>query len=327
MKHSAAPPFQPHPLLSGGHAQTILAAYLPGSRYPYRARQHKIPVSGGDHIVLHDDCPSPWRKGDPVAILIHGVAGSYASGYMVRTAGKLNAQGLRTFRFDVRGCGASLPYTSQPGHAGRSDDVETAVNYVAEIAPASPLTLVGFSLGGNMALKLAGEAGETLPGHLRKVIALSPPIDLMACAHNIWRKPNRRYDRSLVKQLVRRVEKHRHHVPAWAHIHFRPRPKRLYDFDHMFTAPLSGFSSVEEYYVCSSAIRVLHNIRVPTTILTAADDPLVPAASFDQAKLSPTTRLHVTERGGHLGYLSHKNGDPDRRWMEWRIVQWTTEGA
>ena len=146
-------PFRSHPLLRGGHAQTLAGAYLPSVRSAYRAAQHRVRLADGDQLVLHDDRPPDWRDGDRTAMLIHGLGGTYLSGYMRRIALRLGQIGIRVFRLDLRGAGAGIWLAKLPYHSGRSDDAAAAIRYIAEICPGSSTSLIGFSLGGNIAPK------------------------------------------------------------------------------------------------------------------------------------------------------------------------------
>jgi predicted alpha/beta-fold hydrolase len=130
-----------------------------------------------------------------------------------------------------------------------------------------------------------------------------------------------------VKQLKRGVEALRLSHPDVEVPASYGRPRRLYEFDDQYTSRMTGFGSAAEYYLRCSAGQFLHQIEVPTLILTARDDPLVPVSSFDGVRLSPASRLHIAEGGGHLGYIAARSDDPDRRWMDWRVVEWLTHDA
>src|SRR5580704_14077187 len=116
--HFDIPPFEPHPLLRNRHAQTLAGTYLPAGQYPYAARRHRVEVGDKDAVVVHDDLPPDWPADGRVAVLIHGLAGCHSSPYMARVAAKLNAAAVRTFRMDMRGCGAGEGLSSRPYHAG-----------------------------------------------------------------------------------------------------------------------------------------------------------------------------------------------------------------
>jgi hypothetical protein len=316
------PTFRPHPLIRGGHLQTILGCYLPWRPAPYQAAQCLVPLADGDKLVLHDDCPAAWHKGDPAVLMIHGLGGCHLSGYMQRGAAKLTARGYRVFRMDLRGCGAGFAHARHPTHAGRSDDALAALRFVIELCPRSPVHTVGFSMGANHILKMAGELGGAVPPELASLVAVCPPIDLVACSRNIQLGKNRIYDRSFVVGLLRQIERRKRLVPDALVRPLHPPPKRLLDFDTHFTAPLAGYADAHEYYTRASSAPLLKHITVPTLIVTAASDPIIPVRPFEQATYSPTTELTVTPCGGHLGFIARAGIDPDRRWLDWRIIEW-----
>jgi predicted alpha/beta-fold hydrolase len=275
-------------------------------------------------LVLHEDRPDDEDQEGTCCLLVHGLAGCHGSPYMVRTAHKLNARGIRTFRLDLRGYGAGFHMAQKPGHAGRSEDVRAAVRFLAERCPDSALVLVGFSLGANLVLKLLGEWSDNVPPCVARAMAVAPPIDLHACARNIERARHTLYNRWFVRALMRDVARRREFVPSLRELDLARPPRKLREFDDRITAPLSGFAGAREYYTRSSSRRVLHRIRVPTLILAARDDPIVPCGAFDSLPHSPHLTVHITRHGGHLGFFARKGTDADRRWMDWRVVDFVT---
>jgi uncharacterized protein len=318
------PAFQPHPLLRNGHAQTLAGVYLPNGRFVERATRHRVVLSDGDAVVLHDDVPAGWRPGDRAVLLLHGLAGCYQSSYMQRIARKLVGRGVRAFRMDLRGCGAGEGLASQPYHAGRSEDARAALEYLQTLCPESPVTLVGFSLSGNIVLKLVGESPETIPTNVEKAAAVCPSLDLGLCARSLLGPGQKVYERHFVWLLCRQIETNRRLRPDVPALASERRLKTLLDFDDAYTGPVCGFGTADNYYSINSARPHVANIRVPTLILVAEDDPLVPAASFDGLESSDTVLIHRTRHGGHLGYVGRSGVDPDLRWMDWRIVDWAT---
>lgn len=313
--------------------QTLRAFFFPGRAPPYQARQHVVQLPDADQVILHDDCPVGWQIGHRTALLIHGLAGSHASPYVVRIAGKLNDRGVRTFRMDLRGCGAGAMLARFPYHSGRSDDAAAALAAIAEICPGSPASAIGFSLGGNIVLKLLGEvAGNPPPGNLDSGVAVCPPIDLTACVRSLGRPINRFYDRYFVDRLLADLRRRRQcvaglMVAAEGHersILDRPLPRRLFDFDDRFTAPVSGFGSAENYYRLCSSASLISSIRLPTLIIAARNDPMIPVAAFEGISPTDSTRILIADSGGHLGFWSKRSNDPDRWWMDWRVVEWVT---
>jgi predicted alpha/beta-fold hydrolase len=321
------PNFRPHPLLRSGHLQTLAGLFFPGRLAAYRAVERHVTLDDGDQLVLHDDYPDDWPAAGPVALLMHGLGGSHESVYMRRTADKLYQHGVRAFRMDLRGCGAGIELARLPYHSGRSADAAAALRSIAALCPGSPVALVGFSLGGNIALKLAGESAADPPDNLARVMAVNPPVDLTACSNWIGRWRNRGYDRYFAELLRGQLAERRARAPQAASVDFARPPKQLREIDDWFTAPVCGFGTADNYYRQCSSAPLLPEIRLPTLIMTAADDPLVPLHSFASARLSPSTRLHIAPHGGHLGFIGARGADPDRRWMDWRIVEWVTGAA
>jgi predicted alpha/beta-fold hydrolase len=316
------PAFQPHPLLPGGHAQTLAGVYLPAASAAYRAVPHRLELDDGDATVLHEDRGAGWATGAPLLLLVHGLAGCHMSPYMVRIAEKACEFGWRVFRMDLRNCGAASGLSVAPYHAGCSDDILAAVRFLAERHASSPMAAVGFSLSGNMVLKLVGECGDDLPAQLRCVAAVNPPIDLAASTRRLQVRLNRFYDRHFVRLLCRQVQDSPRLAPQFAQRVLSARPRKLWDFDDLFTAPAAGFSGADDYYARASAQRFVHGIRRPTLVLTARNDPLVPIECFERQQWPDAVHLHLARHGGHLGYVGRGGCDADRRWMDWRILEW-----
>lgn len=315
------PPFRAHRLVAGGHLQTLVGCYLPQAKATYATELQHLELADGDILVLHEQRPVDWSAGGPVALMVHGLGGCGESLYMVRKADRLCAAGVRTFRLDLRGCGAGLALAKKVCNAACSLDVQAALERVIELCPASPVSVIGFSMGANIVLKLAGDLGSKIPAGLQHVIAVAPPIDLACCCTNIRRGLNRLYDWSFVECLNRLVARRRKEAPKARHILPPKRPRCLYDFDQCITAPLCGFESVEEYYRESSSAPLLKQICVPTLIMTADDDPVIPVSMFEEAEMSSHVDLHVTRSGGHLGFIARNGDDPDCRWLDWRLVE------
>ncbi len=316
------PQFRPHPLVRGGDLQTVAAVYWPQRGYTYSAQRHFVSLDDGDQLVLHDDCPAAWTAGDRVALLMHGLAGCHQSGYMVRIAAKLAARGVRAFRMDLRGCGAGFGLARWPYHSGRTEDAAAALGFLERLCPGSPVSLIGFSLSGNIALKLCGDLGEAHCAGLHDCLAVCPPIDLHACSVRLMARRNCLYDRHFVRMLLGQLRaKHQRIVDApgcdYAH-----RPRSLYEFDDTFTAPVCGFGTAENYYRTASAAPGLMRIRIPTRIIAAADDPLIPCGVFRATAVSSSVDVRIAEGGGHLGFLARRGNDPDVRWIDWRVLDW-----
>ena len=195
--------FRPLPLLSHPHVQTLLGHILPGPTVSLPTREVVIRLPDGDGLVLHDNTPPDWRPGDRMALILHGLTGSADSPGVTRLAARLLAHGLRTARLDQRGAGKGLPLARQSYHAGRSDDMRAALEEMHRWSPTSPIVLIGVSLGGNLALKMAGETVEHPVPYLERVAAMNPPIDVGRCAAMMGLPRNRMYDQFFVRLLVK----------------------------------------------------------------------------------------------------------------------------
>lgn len=320
----ALPPFRSHLLLRGGHRQTLAAYCLKGEQRRYTATRHTIELPDGDRLILHDDCPQNWGPTSPFVLLLHGLAGCHGSFYMIRVAGKLVDRGVRVFRLDHRGCGSGARMARLPYHAGRSDDVRFAFEHAARTCNGSLGGIVGFSLSGNMLVKMLGEDGRSgrSATYLACAAAVNPPIDLELCGDALRKRSNRFYDRHFTRLLCDQVQDRIDHVPDAPGPIGGAIPERLREFDDAYTAPVSGFDGVYDYYANCSGAQFVSSISVPTLILTARDDPLIPVTSFEQLPSVPSVLLHIAEHGGHLGYIARPGSDPDRRWMDWRVIDW-----
>ena len=317
--------FAPARPIRNGHLQTIVGTMLTGASlrdFPATV-PHRVNVSEGDHVVLNDDCPDDWQRGDSVVLLLHGLSGCHSSGYMMRIARKLVQENVRTFRMDHRGCGAAEGLAKNPYHAGRIDDLHRAIAFIEEQCPGSPISVVGFSLSSNLLLRYLGDQSFDHSRGLFRAVAVCPPIDLKHCVQQLERsRTGQRYDWYFTRRLIEQVSgslQWRDDVPL---AKAKRLPRGLYAFDEMFTAPASGFRSADDYYAFASAQPYISQIRVPTTILAAADDPLVSTEPFGQLDLPPSVTLCLTRHGGHLGFIARRSNDADRRWMDWRVMEW-----
>jgi predicted alpha/beta-fold hydrolase len=228
--------------------------------------------------------------------------------------------GLRVIRVDLRGTGAGLTRARKPYHAGRSDDIRAVVVDSRLRHPESPVWVIGCSLGGNIALKLAGEAADVpLPG-LAGVAALAPPIDIEACSRLLHTRVNRFYDHYFARRMLGLARRRARHFPEPC-LDRVPRRPTIRQFDDHYTAPVCGFACATEYYRRSSAGPLVPKITVPTFVLTARDDPFIAIEPFEALPRSETLTVEISDRGGHLGFLGSA-ADGGIRWAEQRICDW-----
>jgi predicted alpha/beta-fold hydrolase len=312
--------FRPLPLLGNPHVQTMLGAFLPGRTCPAPQQKHIVTLPDGDAVVLHENIPAGWRSGDPMALLVHGLTGCHASTHIRRLAAQMLRRRARVFRIDLRGAGHALPLARLTYHAGRSDDLRTALAWMNAHSPLSPLVLLGVSLGGNMALKLAGEAAnDPVPG-LARVVAINPPIDLERCSQLLAHPRNRVYEQRFVRDLVWAALRRQRHFPDLPPLRL-PRRLTVRQFDDLYTAPRNGFAGVLDYYRRASSFPLVPNIRLPTLILTARDDPFIAVEPFEELCVPGHIHVRILPRGGHVGFVGW-DGAGGIRWAERWVVEW-----
>lgn len=330
--NASVPPFRPAwwtlpGTFIGGDLQTVLAVKDTHSLPP----QHTDFVLVGegddaDQIALHVNEPSGTAVGN--LLLLHGITGCHAAPYMKRLASKFLQLGFRTIRMDARGCGVMKDNAATITHAGRSDDIAAAINFIAE-KWTGPIHAIGMSLGGNQVLRMAGRMGANLVAppawidRFRSIAAIAPPVDLPACANNMDRLRNRFYNRYFIAALLKRLPPAIHETSLIAALRSRRLPKTLRNFDDCVTAPLAGFSGVDDYYRQSSAVTTLASINIPTLIVASRDDPIVPIQSFGDISRPPSPHLDflVTNRGGHAGFLGSKGSV----WLVDRLSDWVRD--
>ena len=324
--------FLPPWVFRNNHFQTLAGAYVFGRwPVPRRSRVHcstmgEVLVENDDRLVFYDDCPAGWQPGDRVVVLGHGLSGSHASPYMIRVAHRLCLENARTIRLNWRGSGAGVALARYPYHSGRSDDLRAAILEVGRRCPGSPISVVGFSMGGNITLKMLGESGAgdyALPG-VDRAVSVCPPIDLATTIEFLKFGLARWYDAYFAKSCTRDVRYRQRARPdavipeGW----FDRPPRTMHEFDDTFTAPVCGFASAEDYYQRCSAKQFLPMIKIPTLIIATKDDPVVPYQPFEDAVLSDSTELHASRYGGHMGFVATRGVG----WMDQQVVDWSIRG-
>ena len=321
----AAKPFKPHFAFKGGHAQT-LAAYA----WPRRYRLQRSPqdeerlfeIEPGVKVMAHCRWQRQRQKHSTVVIW-HGMEGSASSIYMIATADKAFRAGFNVVRVNFRNCGGTEHLTPTLYHGGLSCDLQVVVNQLIEQDALKRIFLLGFSLGGNMVLKLAGEYGEDAPSEVIAVCAISPSVDLQASTDLILSKRNWIYHKRFVGSLKDRIRLKQKLFPDVYDLSQLPRIRTIREFDEEFTSIANGFVNADDYYYRASSIRVVSGIRIPTLIVHARDDPFIPFEPLRQSHFSenPYILMLATDRGGHVAFISSNTTTEDRFWAENRAVE------
>jgi predicted alpha/beta-fold hydrolase len=282
-------------------------------------------VASDARVLAH--CHWHPRPSDrPTILLLHGLEGSSLAHYICGISDKAWAAGWNVVRLNQRNCGDTEHLSRGLYHSGLTHDPLVVLRELIDVDRLPALAVAGYSLGGNLTLKLAGELGEAAPPQLKAVCAVSPTMDLAACVEALERKANLLYEWNFVRNLKARMKRK---LAAWPGI-FDLSPlaavRTVRQFDEAFTAPHHGFRDAADYYYRASAMRVIDRVRVPTLIITAEDDPFVPSVPFRDPAVTrnPNITVVVTPSGGHCAYVEPASGDYDGYWAEREIVRFTS---
>jgi predicted alpha/beta-fold hydrolase len=264
----------------------------------------------------------PERSRGPAMNVLHGLEGSSSAHYMLGIAGKAYVAGFNVVLLNQRNCGNTEHLSPGLYHSGLTEDAAFVLGQLVDRDGIDRIVVAGYSLGGNLALKLAGDYGSDAPPALRAICAVSPILEISRCVHALERPLNVVYQWNFVKGLRARMLRKAAHYPGVFPIERLPQVRTVRQFDEVFTAPHFGFAGAEDYYHRASALRVVDRIRVPTLVITAEDDPFVPAGMFGDPALrgNPSITTLVTRHGGHCGFVSPAGAGDDGYWAESSIV-------
>ena len=298
---------------ASGHAQTILGHLIPSESLSKKGERIEVPLGDGDRLV---GFYLEGRSGTAVS-LFHGLSGSSDADYIQRTAQVCLNQGHSVFMFNHRGCGEGVGLASHPYHSGRAEDLSSAIVYAKGRLPQHRHFAVGFSLSGNaLLLLLSGKRGSIKPD---AAISVNAPIDLESAAYQLKSGFNRVYDLRFVYKCKAEVAARKKADPKIPDYRISSI-STLHDFDNIYTAPEGGFANREDYYRSCSTKNLLKDIRTPTVIITAKDDPFVDYRNFIEAERSASVHIHVEDSGGHMGYISAKETPlGSRRWLDYAL--------
>jgi predicted alpha/beta-fold hydrolase len=269
----------------------------------------------------------PWKHATIVAL--HGLNGSSSAHYMRGIAAKAFARGMNVVRLNQRNCGDTEHLSAGLFHSGLTADAAHVVAELIAVDGLNAIAVAGYSLGGNLALKLAAEYGDAPPRELVAVAAVSPIIEIGECVAALEQPGNALYQWNFVKDLKRRMRRKNRFWPGRFDMTRLKQVRTVREFDAAYTAPYFGFASAEDYYHRASAMRIIERIRVPALVITAADDPFVPSNPFRDPKITgnPCLSVAICEHGGHCGFVGPATGEDDGYWAENRIVEFVASRA
>ena len=307
-------PFEP--LFRNPHLQTVAGHFWPRRldrrRWPSEARLYRTEPEV--QVRVESQRPSGETRGE--VVMVHGLEGSAEAGYMLSLSQAALEAEFAAHRFQMRTCGGTEHLCQTLYHAGLTRDLAEVLHQMRAEGRA-PVHLVGFSLGGNLVLKLAGELGESAADLVRSVCAASTPLDLAACTRRIARRENRLYEQRFIRRMRKRLcATGRYRREDFAGLN------SIYAVDDRITAPSFGFGTAENYYATQSCGRFLDGIRVPALLIQAKDDTFIPFDDFERhatIRSNHRIRLIATDHGGHLGFLARGNR---RFWLDAAIMEW-----
>jgi predicted alpha/beta-fold hydrolase len=314
------------PLFAGGHTQTLYAWAKP-RRFPRLPPpvSRVFDVAPDARVLAH--CHWQERPAEhPTILLLHGLEGSSLAHYICGISDKAWAAGFNVVRLNQRNCGGTEHLSRGLYHSGLTHDPLVVLRELIERDRLPSVAVAGYSLGGNLALKLAGELGGAAPPELTAVAAVSPTMELAVCVHALERRSNLLYEWNFVRNLRARMKRK---AAAWPGV-YDLAPLRtvrtVRQFDEAFTAPHHGFRDAADYYHRASAMRVIDRIRVPALVVTAEDDPFVPDGPFRDPRVTgnPHVTVVITRSGGHCAYVEKGCDGYDGYWAEREIVRFAT---
>lgn len=293
---------RPPPLQINGHLQTIIPALF--RRVDLDYHRERISTPDGDFLDLD------WTHGNHSNLLIicHGLEGSSSRAYVKGMAKYFHKNHWKVLTWNYRGCSEEMNRKLRFYHSGATDDLNTVLNHAISNYSFSKIHLLGFSLGGNLILKYLGEKELDVHKSISKAIGLSVPIDLYASCMKLSRGVNQIYSKRFLKQLKKKVRKKSIAFPDKFDLSLLNKIRTLFDFDDAFTAPVHGFDSALDYYSKCSAKQFLPNIKIPTLLINAKNDPFLASSCYPKKEIRAHSYLELLlpENGGHCGFADRR---------------------
>jgi hypothetical protein len=286
------------------------------------AEPRLIRVTPDTQVLLH--CYwQPDRSSRPTILALHGLEGSSDAHYMRGLADKAWRRGWNAVLLNQRNCGGTEQLTPGLYHSGLTDDPRAVLRALAASERLPAFGIVGYSLGGNLAIKLAGELADHPDLPIRAVAAVSPTIEFDTCVRAIERRVNLAYEWNFVRHLKARMRRKAACWPDAFDLGALDRIRTIREFDEVYTAPYHGFNGASDYYHRASSMRVVDRIRIPTLVITAEDDPFVPPAQFREPAIAANVSItrRIERDGGHCGFVTAETSGDDGYWAEARAIE------
>ncbi|RYD47074.1 MAG: alpha/beta fold hydrolase [Verrucomicrobiaceae bacterium] len=300
--------------LPGGHAQTIYPALF--RRVPFvTTRTERLELPDGDFIDL------AWAESgsNRLAILSHGLEASMRTEYIQGMAGALHRRGWDVLMWNFRGCGGEPNRLLRMYHSGATEDLRSVIQHALARHPAEEIDLIGFSLGGNLTLKLVGEDPDNLPPQIRSALAFSTPCDLACSSRQLSLFSNKIYMERFLIAMRSKVRAKKRMFPDQLDVTGLGRIRTFQEFDDRYTAPIHGFENAADYWKRNSSRQFLTAIRIPTLLVNAANDPFLGPACHprEEAEGSDAFHFEMPLTGGHVGFP----GGSRENWAETRALE------
>ncbi len=301
-------------LFKNPHVQTIYPALF---RQTWGVRYYRERITTPDDDFL--DLDWSFVSSKRLAILTHGLEGHSGHSYMLGMVKALNRQGISALAWNLRGCSGELNRKEYFYHMGISDDLETVINHVKDNF--DEIYLIGFSLGGNLTLKYLGQRAEQVSSRVKSAVTFSAPIDLKACSNKVTAHQNWVYFRKFMWTIEQKISAKSMVFNLPASMAQIKKIASFKELDDLLTAPLFGFENAEELWADSSSIGYLEKIRVPTLLITAADDPLLAPECYPTQLAQKSTNFYFErpDHGGHIGFISFNHNG--QYWSETRALE------
>ena len=322
-----AEPFVPRRPFTGPHAQTILGNFWPRQNLMAAPEERLFEVEPGMQVLCHCHWQAQ-RASAMTLIIVHGLEGSSESGYVIGTGNKAWLAGMNVVRMNMRNCGGTERLGPTLYNSSMSGDVGAIVRTLIAEENLRSIALAGFSMGGNLVLKLLGEWGSAAPTQVKAGVGVSPAMDLAASADALHDWANRIYEQKFLRGLRKRIRRKAELYPGLYDLKYLRGLRSIRDFDQEITARYCGFTGADDYYARAASANVLDCIAVPTLVLHADDDPFIRVLPGTRQKLlnNPHITYIETAHGGHCAFMAEPNGY-DGRWAERQAIAFSLAHA